>query len=134
MAKHRYVQTVGFDRFTELLQQLPSPDTLLALNVEFLHAHEQPSRLIDADAPVLDYETLAQDQVMAVCKLLVERDGRVGASKLAAQLEFGERCEQKRCCIFVGVCELEVVKLSGLLSLAGLRALGLLDRYLPRHR
>jgi len=71
---------------------------------------------------------------MAVCKLLVERDGRVGASKLAAQLKFGERCEQKRCCIFVGVCELEVVKLSGLLSLAGLRALGLLDRYLPRHR
>ena len=45
----------------ELLQQLPSPDTLLTLNVELLHAHEQPSRLIDADAPVLNYETLAQD-------------------------------------------------------------------------
>ena len=58
----------------------------------------------------------------------------MGAGKLAAQLELGEGCEEKRCCIFVGVCELEVVKLSGLLSLTGLFALWLLDGYLSRHR
>jgi hypothetical protein len=118
----------------ELLQQLSPSPALLALHVELLHAHHQPPRLIYTDASVLDHHALPKDKIVAVCQLLVERDGRVRAGELAAQLELGERCEEQGRGILVRMSELEVVQLGGLLCLAaGLFAFLSLDGNLARH-
>src|SRR5690242_14778780 len=117
----------------ELLQQLPSSLAFLTLHVEFLHAHNKPPRLIYAYTPVFNHQALAKHQVVTVRQLLMERDGGVRACECCAQLELGERCEEKGRCILVWVRELEVMKLRGLLSLtSSLLAFRQFDGYLSR--
>jgi hypothetical protein len=103
----------------KLPQQLPPSLPFHTLHIELLHAHDQPPRLVHTDALILHYRALPQHQVMAVRKLLMKRDRGVRTRKLAAQLEFRERCEEKCCGRHVWVRELQVVQLSGLLGRRG---------------
>lgn len=102
---------------SEHVEQFAASLALFRLYVELLHAHDEPSGLVDAYASILDDQALAQNQVVALGELLVEGDGGVRTREFAPQLEFCQRCEHQRGCVKVWVGELQIVQLSSLLRL-----------------
>lgn len=93
----------------EHVEQLAPSLSLVRLDIELLHAHDEPPGVVETDAALLNDQALAEDKVVAVGQLLVEGDGSVGTGELAAQLELGERGEHEGCCVVVGVGKLQVV-------------------------
>lgn len=91
---------------SEHVEQFAASLALFRLHVELLHAHDEPSGLVNAHASVLDDQALAQNQVVALGELLVECDGGVRTRELASQLEFCQRCEHQRGGVKVRVGEL----------------------------